>query len=405
MMNVLEMKEKRATLINNARDLLDREENEKRDLSQEEFNQYNLMWEDIEKLAKKIKTHERQESAETELRSPVTPGTRPPVGGPPGVTDENRAEVQMQEYRNYCLGRGIGPELRALQVDKDIQAGYLVPPIEWIDKLIKEMDDEVFIRQFADVYQVTSSDSLGCPALDNDPADATWTSEIGTVTEDSTMSVGKRELKPQPCRKLLKVSKTLLRKVPSAEELVRSRLRYKFAITQEKGFLTGTGANEPLGVFTASANGISTGRDVSTGNSATEIGADNLFEQKYNIKASYRPRLRWVFHRDAVKQIAKLKDGESRFLLRPDLRVGQDLDTLLGYPVHESEYAPNTFTTGLYVGILGDFSFYMIAESLQFEIQRLVELYAATNQDGFIGNLECDGLPTLESAFSRVKLG
>ena len=38
------------------------------------------------------------------------------------------------------------------------------------------------------------------------------------------------------------------------------------------------------------------------------------------------------------------------------------------------------------------------------QVQRLVELYAATNQVGFIGRLETDGMPVLEEAFSRVTL-
>jgi len=38
-------------------------------------------------------------------------------------------------------------------------------------------------------------------------------------------------------------------------------------------------------------------------------------------------------------------------------------------------------------------------------IQRLNELYAATNQVGFISRLESDGMPVLEEAFARVKLG
>ena len=43
--------------------------------------------------------------------------------------------------------------------------------------------------------------------------------------------------------------------------------------------------------------------------------------------------------------------------------------------------------TGLYVGMIGDFSQYWIADALSFSVQRLVELYAATNQTGFIGRL------------------
>jgi HK97 family phage major capsid protein len=47
-----------------------------------------------------------------------------------------------------------------------------------------------------------------------------------------------------------------------AENEVTNELGYKFGVTEEKAFLTGDGSGKPLGVFTASASGISTARDV-----------------------------------------------------------------------------------------------------------------------------------------------
>jgi HK97 family phage major capsid protein len=101
--------------------------------------------------------------------------------------------------------------------------------------------------------------------------------------------------------------------------------------------------------------------------------------------------------------ISKLKDGEGRYLWQQGLAAGQP-DTILNLPVNESEYAPSTFTTGKYVGILGNFQFYWIAELFGMEIQRLNELFAATSQVGFIGRMWADGAPVLEEAFARVKL-
>ena len=77
---------------------------------------------------------------------------------------------------------------------------------------------------------------------------------------------------------------------------------------------------------------------------------------------------------------------------------------LLGLPVDETEYAPNTFTTGLYVGALCCWEYYWIADLMGMEIQRLNELYAATSQIGFIGRLYTDAAPVLGEAFVRVKL-
>ena len=76
----------------------------------------------------------------------------------------------------------------------------------------------------------------------------------------------------------------------------------------------------------------------------------------------------------------------------------------LEVPYAMSEYAPNTFTTGLYVGLIGDFSFYYIVDSNNMQMQVLDQLYAETNQTGYIARQESDGMPVLSEAFARVKL-
>jgi HK97 family phage major capsid protein len=161
-----------------------------------------------------------------------------------------------------------------------------------------------------------------------------------------------------------------------------------------------------LGLFTASDDGISTDRDYSTDNTSSAMTADGLIGAKYNLASPYlmSTNLRWIFHRDGVSQIRKLKTGDGQYIWQPGLR-GDMTDTLLEVPVLMSEYAPNTFTTTLYVGIIGDLSQYWIADAMGLEIQRLVELGAATNQDYFIGRLKTDGMPVNENAFSRVQLG
>ena len=158
-------------------------------------------------------------------------------------------------------------------------------------------------------------------------------------------------------------------------------------------------------VFTAATAGfgISTSRDVSTGNTNTAFTTDGLLNALFSLKSQYHKTATWVFHRDAVKLLRKLKDGEGRYIWNPDIKAGTP-DMILGRPYKMSEYAPNTFTSGLYVGIIGDFTKYWIADALDIRVQRLNELYAANNQVGFIGKLESDGMPVLEEAFARVTL-
>src|SRR5262249_41454077 len=77
--------------------------------------------------------------------------------------------------------------------------------------------------------------------------------------------------------------------------------------------------------------------------------------------------------------------------------------TLVDVPYQISEFAPATIATGLYTMIIGDFSFYWIADALAFDLQVLVERYADTNQNGYIARQEVDGMPVLAEAFVRLR--
>ena len=433
-MTLQEKLQKRANLISQARALVNQADKENRGLNAEEDAQYNGLMNEVNSLKADVDREQQLADLENTLSQPINQAQRTNPGGSTTRTMQDiewrsRGLVSLREQSGFDIdplwkklfpfaqdsyrsaystwvrnGKEIGQaELRALQADSDLLGGYLTMPMQFIDRLIQAIDNQVYIRQWATIFAVPTADALGVPSLDADPADPTWTSELAIGTEDSSMNFGKREFHPHPLAKYIKISRKLLRMIPSVENLVIQRLGYKFGVTQENCYLNGTGAGQPLGVFTASNDGIPTSRDVSTGNTATTIQFDGLKEAKYTLKANYWPNAKWIFHRDGVKQIAKLQDDDGQYIWQPSVQLGQP-DRLESFPVYMSEYAPNTFTTGLYVGALGDFSFYWIADAMTMEMQRLVELYAATNQIGLIGRLESDGMPVLGEAFVRVKL-
>jgi len=434
----LELKDQRMKLVTDSRALQDKAKNEKRIMTAEENAAWDRMDSEIEALGAAILKEEKTEAREDESTRIENPRTELPENDDKKKPDARDGRfIQMTEKRNAITNRAerkysafatgirgtaeyakafsnflltgnygqVTPQiLNALQADSDIGGGYTVAPQQFVADLIQAVDDQLFVRQLATVTPIAKAESIGRPSLDADPADSDWTSELLTGSEDSTMAFGKRELHPHPLAKNIKVSNKLMRaSALPVESIVIQRLSYKFAVTQEKAFLTGNGANQPLGLFTASSDGISTGRDVSTGNSTTAIAVDGLIEALYSLKSQYQRTASWLFHRTAVKNIRKLKDGDGQYLWKPGMSDGQP-DTILGRPFYTSEYAPSTFTTGLYVGLVGDFSKYWIADALDLQFQRLVELYAATNQTGFIGRMESDAMPVLEEAFARVKL-
>ncbi|MCG3168267.1 MAG: hypothetical protein POELPBGB_04071 [Bacteroidia bacterium] len=422
-MNLTDLRARRANLITEARTMLDTADAESRDLSAEEDGRYRALMAEESRLSAQIDRETRQQELERSLATalPVTisNGTTSAATEsrellsytvPGGETrtiyrDDAHANRATEPYNAAYRRWLLHGETRDLQADIDTAGGYTVAPQQFVARLIQAVDNQVLIRGLATVMTVTNADSLGVPVMDTDVADADWTTELATGSADTSLAFGKRELRPQPLAKRVLISNKLLRaSAMDMEAFVRGRLAYKFGVSQEKVFMTGTGSGQPLGLFTASSSGISTGRDVSTGNTTTSMTFDGIQEARFTLKPQYWPRARWLFHRDAVKQLAKLKDGSGNYIWQiGNVQTGQP-DRLFGLPVLMSEYAPNTFTTGLYTGMLADFSHYWIADALDMQMQRLVELYALTNQTALIGRMELDAMPVLEESFVRVKL-
>jgi HK97 family phage major capsid protein len=316
-----------------------------------------------------------------------------------------------QQYRKafaQFLATGQREQMAALQSDSPTQAGYLLASEQMAAGILKDVDDLVFVRRYAKIHTVMEAGSLGIRKRTARMSTFDWSQELSISAEDTALTYGKRSLTPHHLTGMIKVSRDLVRRsMGGVEAEVRYEMARNAAEEMEDGYLLGSGAQQPLGVFTASNDGISTSRDVNTG-STTSITADGLLNAKYALKSQYRNEVlgpvRWLFHRDAIKIIAKLKDSTNQYLWQPGLQSGQP-DRLLNFPVDESERCPNTFTDGNYVGLLANWQFYEIADALDMEMQVLYERYADSNQIGYIGRLKTDGMPTIEEAFVRVKCG
>lgn len=404
-----DLRQERASIWEQAKALNETALAAKRNFTAEEQTQYDKMMADMDDKKAQIDRLEAALKIDDEFAASGGSGRQfqaSPKSGKgsdnPRATDEYRAAFERFLVDGISA---LSPDtIKAMASDPDSQGGYLVTPQQFVADLLKEVDNMVFVRQFARGFQLRTAKSLGVPTLDGDVDDADWTTELRTGNE-TDITLGKRELRPHPLAKRAKVSNTLLRQTAGgAESLVRERLSYKFGVTLEKAYMYGDGNSKPLGLFVPSDNGIPTSRDVVGTNTATTIKADTLIDALYALKQSYQVNARWGFHRDVLKEIRKLKDGNGQYLWAPGIAGGQP-DTILSKPFFQSEYAPNDISTGKYIGIIGDFRYYWYVDALDLAIQRLVELYAETNQTGFIGRYEGDGQPVMGEAFVRIKMG
>ena len=305
------------------------------------------------------------------------------------------------------------PEPGGLQSDSDDRGGYLVPSESFMEGLLKAVDDQTRIYQLARNIIVRNSASLGIRCLTQKMQSWDWGSELSDALLhlDDNMRFGKKNLTPHYATGSARLSRDLMRmSTLDSEQLVYSELARDLSYLIEQAGVSGNGVQKPLGVLTASADGINTDRDFSTDTTATTFTFETFMGAKYFLKSAYRNRARWMFNRTFIADIAMIRTdsgagaGTGSFIWQPSMQVGSP-DVLLGLPVDENEFFPTATGTGAYWGLLAVWEYYVFAVGLDMEVQRCVETRASKNQIEYVARAKIDGMPTLSEAFVRLAFG
>ena len=324
---------------------------------------------------------------------------------------ENRGNIDPDEEKRteafeIFLRSGVtalSHDQRTMMAGVDADGGYLITPEKFVSKLLKEMDDVSVVRSLATIEVLKNAGSLGVIGLDEDLDDWEFTTELLTGSEDDGLRFKKRSLAAHPMAKRTKISETLIRKSSKGvQALVMERMKYKLGGTCEYNYFLGDGLDKPLGMFVASDDGIPLSRDISDDNGQTMVTYDGLISVQGSLKEGYQKNANWLFNRDLLTKIRKLKVGDE-YAWSAGLADGTP-SQILGKPYKLSDFCPSVCTAGSYVGIYGDFKYYWILDALTMTIKVLDQLYAETNEIGYIGRYEGDAQPVMGEAFSRITL-
>jgi HK97 family phage major capsid protein len=318
-------------------------------------------------------------------------------------------KLASNDYRNaFAQYVGTGQAQLGMQIGQAPKGGFIAPTT-MITQLIIFLSDLVFVRSKATKFSLPNAVSMGAVSWETDPADADWTQEVpaNSIAADAAAAMGKRELSPNLLTKLIRISQQLMNvSIFDIEGFLVQRLAYKFGITEEKAFMTGSFDKQPGGLFTASAMGIPASRDVTT-KAANMVTFDDLILLKGNCKYQYQNNGQFLLSRTLINTLRQIKVSTT-YAWQPALTLSNP-DMILGSEYGMSEYVPNattgtdTYTSGGYVALFGDLSFYWIADSLEMQVQRLIELFSLTNEVGVKAMKATDGMPVLAEAFSRLK--
>lgn len=312
-----------------------------------------------------------------------------------------------QEFNKWLRGsRAAEAKLASLGMssDNEERGGYFQTSESFMSEIIKNVDDAVFVQGLSRVIMMPPAKQLGVRVRRQRASTFTWAGENTdiTPTRDTSLAYGKRYLIPSYLQGSTIISRDLLRNVPQAESMVIEEIGVDLNYKLEPAFIAGDGNQKPLGLMVASADGISSARDYTA--SALNFTFDDFSNMKYSLKTKYRASATWMLHRNVLAATALLKDGTGKYLWAPSRTIGSP-DVILGNPVVETEWMPSAVTSGLYFGILGDFSYYWIVYEMGMEMQRLIETQAKTNEVEYLFRCKLDAQPVLEEAFVRGKRG
>jgi HK97 family phage major capsid protein len=398
-MTILELIENRNKAWEAAKAFVDTKRDKDGILSEEDAKTYAEMEQKVKNLSAEIERMQAMDAMEQELAKP----TSTPITGKPmkasGAEDEQtgvKSKAYKKSFWNAMRQKAPMPDvLNALQEGTDSEGGYLVPD-EFEHTLVESLEEENIFRKLAHIINTSSGDRK-IPVVAS-KGSASWVDEEGSITE-SDDSFGQVSIGAYKLGTLIKVSNELLHdSVFNLEQYISKEFARRIGTKEEDAFFNGDGDGKPTGIF-HSTGGAQVGV---TAASTSAITADEIIDLFYSLGAPYRKRAVWVLNDATVKAVRKLKDGNGNYLWQPALTSGTP-DMLLGRPVYTSTAVPS-ISAGAKVIAFGDFGYYWIADRQGRVFKKLSELYATTDQTGFVATQRVDGKLILAEAIKVLQM-
>ncbi len=374
MSKISEMREHRASLAKEARNLLDN--NPGKLWNKDHQAKYDGLMSDVENVDTQIANHERQAKIEAETK----------------FNDVERVEPKSQQSMLARWIRGGDQAITAsewrdiratMSTTTTTQGGFSVQS-DVANQLIDAKKYYGGVRAVADVIRTEKGNPLSYPGSDG-------TAEVGeligenttaTALDPSFTSVSLNTFKYSS--KIIAVPFELLQDSSiDIEAFVRKRMAERLARINNTHFTTGTGSGQPNGAVTAASSG-----KVGTTGQTTSIIFDDLVDLIASVNASYRSAGSCEFMTsDAnLAKVRKLKDSQGRPIFIPGWDgLGKPMpDTILGYKVNINDDVAAMAANAKSI-LFGDFSYYKVRDALDVLMFRFDDsAYVKLGQIGFL---------------------
>lgn len=387
------------------------------DRNAEQEATYTRALDDVERLSEQIETEERAVrlagvmDADDRGGSGDGGGTGTPVpGGDADPEDRGREYreafgVYMREgmsgltpEQRTSLQKGYDAELRAQASTPGSAGGYLIPT-DMLNKMTEALKAFGGLLGEANVIPTASGNPLQWPTNDDTGNAGQIIGQNAQVQEDD-LTFGQEELGAYIyTSNLVRVPWSLLQdEVFDLEGFLGRKLGERIARALAPHLVTGTGTNQPTGLFTgALASGV-------VAASATEVAFDELIDLEHSVDPAYRNsgNCRFVFNDQTLKGLRKVKDLDENYIWQPSVQAGV-ASTILGRPYTVDQGVADLALNSLSVGFGDVRTAFVVRRVAGGSLVVMRERYADFMQNGYFGFQRFDSVVDDARAFKTLK--
>ncbi|MGN0990443.1 MAG: phage major capsid protein [Candidatus Ventricola sp.] len=383
MSRLKQLKEKRASIFSEIDQL--RTAADGREMTAEEQQRWDTLLADYNKADKEVEAEERFEQIRRHQLEQAQ-------DNPAHTSPEDRSSAADRQYeeafRAYLLSgaQGVTPEQRSLLQERaglqGLTAGVLIPST-LAGSIEKALQSFGGMFEAGSILTTGNGGDLILPTINDTAAKATIVAEYAQSTK-RTPSFSSVTLKAFTYRTpIIPVSQELLQDSAfNLDTILSDLLVESFGRGANEHLTTGTGTGQPKGLVTAATACAEEA-------AATSITLDNILDLIAGVDSAYAKNGKFMFNRNTLFALAKIKDSDGSFIWQDGARVGLP-STLFG-----KSYIINDDMAGIGAGnasvLFGDLSKYKIRMVKNFRVIRLNELLAEYLSVGLFGFARLDG--------------
>lgn len=410
-MTALELKEHRAKIVHDARQLIDTADSEKRELTGEESHQVDKLFEEADKLEAKIDTLEKREAveaAEARLKT-AERRTRPTLAkieDEPNYADALRTWFCRGVRGNRITGADLDnaarcgldiasneieltrPKISRRAMDKSNTTGS-IGWTEFYSGFYEELKAYGPVLNLISYRDSDNGQALPIPVMSDVDNKAAILAEAAqtNAADVSVTSVTLNGFKYESKEVILSLE-LLQDSSVDLESYVARAIAERFGRGYAEHVTKGVGTTEPFGIVTRATNSSIVAGGTAA---APTLDGDKLIDLAESLDDAYKagPNVGFMMHPATIAKVRKLKDSNGQYLWQPSLQAGIP-GTFYGHPVHRNQ---NMTTSGANarIAVFGDFSKYLWRNVMGVQIYRLDQLRIRNGQISFLAFARADG--------------